>query len=440
MKQYVAIVECFSNGRFYLRDIEKCGLFPLVIYPKIEDAVYLEHRAHVRDHLSPEIPVIDAPENIEELLELLAPYNIVCVLAGSEYGVELSDQLAQRLNLPGNNPANTIIRRNKANMQAALEAKGLRAIRSRVISTCDEADAFFDELGGGMAVLKPLASAGTQGVHFCQNKAELRQYFNALTACKDYFGNDICQVLMQEHIHGVEYIVNTASCGGTHRVTDIWRYSKVAIGSEGNAYDYARLVTKTDPAIRELIAYTFQVLDALDFTYGPAHGEFFIDEKGPVLIEIAARPMGGGFSAELLDLCVGHHLTDCALDSYLAPDKFEKAGKSGYHPPMEMMIKYFISPASGRVVSLPVKPFLQSLPSFRQVDFTDEVLAGVLTKTVDLSSSPGYCQLCHADPEVLTNDYRKIRSVEQDAFELLFSDKPAPDAPALPDVPKSMAG
>ncbi len=433
-KQYVAIVECFSNGRFYLKDIERCGLSPLVIYPNIEDATYLAHRAHVRDRLTPDVPVIDAPDNLDELLELLSPYNIVCVLAGSEYGVELSDQLAHRLKLPGNNPLTTIIRRNKAAMQATLEGAGLRAIRSRVIRSCDEADAFFDELGGSKVVLKPVASAGTQGVHFCENKSELRQYFNELTLCRDYFGADITEVLMQEHINGVEYIVNTASSDGKHRITDIWRYNKVAIGSEGNAYDYARLVTKPDAKIQALIEYAYQVLDALDFSYGPAHGEFFIDEKGPVLIEIAARPMGGGFSPELLDHCLGHHLTDCALDSYLAPDKFAKAEKMGYHPRTEMMIKYFISPNAGVASSLPLVPLLKSLPSFREVDFTDELLAGELKKTVDLSSSPAYCQLCHADAAVLMNDYETIRSIEQEAFELLFSDDSAYSNPAPLDI------
>ncbi len=435
MNQYVAIVECFSNGRFYLQDIEKSGYLPLVIYPRSEDPVYLEHRAWVRDNLSPSIPVIDAPDSLDELLELLSPYRIACVLAGSEYGVPLTDQLAQRLNLPGNNPATSIKRRNKASMQAALEECGLRAIRSRVIGSWDEAEAFYDQLDCGTVVLKPLSSAGTQGVHFCQNKAELRQHYDELTTCRDYFGQTISQVLMQERITGVEYIVNTASCCGVHRVTDLWRYNKVPIGSEGNAYDYARLVTQPEPAIRELITYTYRVLDALDFSFGPAHGEFFIDDKGPVLIEVAARPMGGGFASELLDCCVGHHLTDCALDTYLAPAKFQKARTFGYHPAMEMMIKYFIAPADGTVSRLPVVPLLKSLPSFKQVNFTDELRAGRLTKTVDLSTFPAYCQLCHSDPAVLLADYQRIRSIEEKDFQQLFSDDSTLAAPAVDQVP-----
>ena len=35
------------------------------------------------------------------------------------------------------------------------------------------------------------------------------------------------------------------------------------------------------------------MLDALDFCYGPSHGEYMLTETGPVLIEAASRPMGG---------------------------------------------------------------------------------------------------------------------------------------------------
>ena len=53
--------------------------------------------------------------------------------------------------------------------------------------------------------------------------------------------------------------------------------------------------------------------------YGPVHGEYMIDEKGPVLIEVNCRPMGGGMSKQFMDLAFGQHETDSALDAYLDP-------------------------------------------------------------------------------------------------------------------------
>lgn len=421
-EQYAVIVECSSNGRFYIPEARKRGLVPLVIYPHLPDSPYTAMRAHTRDYLDEDIIVIDAPENMDELLNLLRPYNIVCVLAGSEYGVEMADALAKRLGLPGNAPETSHIRLKKSEMQEALKRAGLRHIRSLTVTSTQEAEDFWQELGVKRVVVKPLASAGTLGVHFCDTVEELRLHLDNLFADKDLFGRPISEVIIQEYIDGTEYIVNTASCGGVHRMTDMWVYNKVAVGSEGNAYDYARLVTRLDLGHREIIEYAFATLDALGYEYGPGHGEFMVDEKGPVLIEVGARPMGGGFSMDLLDECLGHHMTDCAMDTYLEPKRFEDARRELYRPAMDMMIKYFIAPKAQNVSSLPALAILKHLQSFRRANLTEVIESGALEKTVDLISAPAYLQLCHKNSMVLEQEYQTIRRVEQRYFNLLFAE------------------
>ena len=421
-QQHVAIVECSSNGRFYIAEAQRRGLQPLIIYPRLPDSPYTAMRAHTRDGLPKDIPVIDAPDNIDALIECLAPYDIACVLAGSEYGVAMADQLARRLGLPGNAPETSCVRLEKPNMQEALRKAGIRHIRSKTVTTVEEAETFWRELGKRRVVVKPLASAGTLGVHFCASLQELQKYIGELLTGKDLFGREIKAVMVQEYIDGTEYIVNTVSCHGVHRITDLWMYNKVPIGSEGNAYDYARLITRLEPGHREMIQYAYQVLDALGYTYGPSHGEYMVDEEGPVLIEAGARPMGGGFSMDLLDACLGHHLTDCAMDAYLNPERFEAVRLAPYHPAMEMMIKYFIAPKRQKVFTLPALSFLKHLKSFRRVDLTDVLQSGMLEKTVDLISAPAFFQLCHPDFNVLMKDYQVIRQIERQDFGLLFAE------------------
>ncbi len=336
--------------------------------------------------------------------------------------VAMADELSHRLGLPGNSPESSHVRLKKSEMQEALKRAGIRYIRSRTVTSTEEAEDFWKELGVKRVVIKPLASAGTLGVHFCTTRDELKMHMDNLFADKDLFGRPICEVLIQEYIDGTEYIVNTVSCGGVHRMTDLWMYNKVAIGSEGNAYDYARLITRLDLGHRELIEYAYQTLDALGYEYGPSHGEYMIDEKGPVLIEVGARPMGGGFSMDLLNACVGHHMTDCAMDSYLEPERFEQARRAPYRPAMEMMIKYFIAPKAQEVSTLPALAILKHLKSFRRANLTEVIESEALEKTIDLISAPAFLQLCHTDPMVLEQEYQTLRRIEQRHFGLLFAE------------------
>lgn len=105
----IVIVEAISTGLFYEQDILDRGYQPLVIYPYIEgkeeDKAYYENtRSACRKQLSDRTIVIPDDGCFEHLLTALKPYDIACVLAGSEMGVVLADRLAQALSLPGNPP------------------------------------------------------------------------------------------------------------------------------------------------------------------------------------------------------------------------------------------------------------------------------------------------------------------------------------------------
>ena len=48
---------------------------------------------------------------------------------------------------------------------------------------------------------------------------------------------------------------------------------------------YMETVTELGVGHSQLIRYAFDVLEAIGIQYGPVHGEYMVDEKGPVLIE-----------------------------------------------------------------------------------------------------------------------------------------------------------
>ena len=78
---------------------------------------------------------------------------------------------------------------------------------------------------------------------------------------------------MQEFLRGIEYVVDSVSSGGDHRVAAIWRYDRRAINGAGFVLNGQRLLAPEEPEAAKLRAYAFNVLDALEFQHGPSHME-----------------------------------------------------------------------------------------------------------------------------------------------------------------------
>ena len=133
------------------------------------------------------------------------------------------------------------------------------------------------------------------------------------------YGDNISEILIQERIKGVEYIVNTVSRDGVPCVTTVWKYNKIKTSEGANVYDSIETVNELNLGEAEMIEYAYNVAEAIGVKYGPIHGEYMVDDKGPVLIEVICRPMGGNLPSEFLDRISGQHETDSILDSYLKP-------------------------------------------------------------------------------------------------------------------------
>lgn len=216
-------------------------------------------------------------------------------------------------------------------------------------------------------------------------------------------------------------------------MTDMWVYNKVPVGDSGICYDSIRLIRKPDERCRKMVKYIYQALTALGFEYGPSHSELFWDKNGPVLVETGARPMGGYMNEDLLIEAVGHYLADTALISYINATEFKALQEKVYAPPKDLMEKYFITPRHAKLKSIPAMQLLSKLPSVREIKIRDAIEGYRTEKTVDYFSAPGFVLLCHEDSEVLMNDYRLIRDLEEKYPTLLFEG--GSSAVSRPDTP-----
>ena len=172
----------------------------------------------------------------------------------------------------------------------------------------------------------------------------------------------------------------------------------------------------------ELVEYAYAVADAMGIQYGPIHGEYMVDENGPVLIEVNCRPMGGTMDAEFLDRLSGQHETDSILDAYLNPDKFYRELEKGYGLYGHGALKFFIVPKDLIAKASPLNHVSNKLKSHYKTSIAQINEFQPFSKTKDLETSCGTTYLFHEDRFQVHNDLEFLKSIEKNAFQLVLSE------------------
>merc|ERR1719335_654685 len=238
-----------------------------------------------------------------------AGFNIKAVVAGSEPGVELAEQLQAALCSSERNSVRTsMLRRDKYPMQEALRKANLRAIKQKFTKSPEEVFEWMKESDMDFPlILKPAMSAATEGVHKCNDAEAVVRAFAA--ECESGKVN-ICGVqnnglIAQEFLRGTEYVVDGISCGkGQHAVVAMFKYQKLP----DLTYEYTKLIESTGEVQDSLRAYIFKVLDAVGLHFGPSHAEVIVTKDGPCLVEVGARMHGASGPAVMHDATgVGIH-------------------------------------------------------------------------------------------------------------------------------------
>ena len=423
----IIVVECISTGKNYIGDIVNRGYNPVVLHLKDSDTEdgekFGEHVLEEYKMIPYEFDMIYEKDTFKETLEEVQKFNPLLVVPGNERGVILATRLSYELGLLGNSIENLDAMTLKNEMHNRLAERGLRSIKGKVIHSLDEALEFYDEENLKEVVIKPTYSAGSASVRICLNRDEMIDSIKHLFDKVNYYGDKIDELLVQERINGVEYIVNTVTHKGTHRVTLVWKYNKVRTSEGAIVYDSCETVNELSLGEAEMVEYAYKVADALEIQYGPVHGEYMIDEKGPVLIEVNCRPCGGGMPADFLDLISGQHETDSILDSYLKPKCFFDELKKNYKLYSHGTLKFFITPKNMIVRSSPIVNIEKKLKAFHESTLINTTYNDMFfQKTEDLNTAAGYAFLVHKEKSAVDHDLNFLRDVERHAFSLILSD------------------
>lgn len=145
-------------------------------------------------------------------------------------------------------------------------------------------------------VVKPLRLAASRGVIRADDPAALAA---ALARVQRILGTSSDQVLIEDFVPGVEVALEGLLVGGRLNVLALFDKPDPL---DGPFFEESIYITPSHlaPATQEAIARVAQLAaTALGLREGPVHAELRVNQRGPWLIELAARPIGGRCSAAL---------------------------------------------------------------------------------------------------------------------------------------------
>ncbi|WP_190016084.1 ATP-grasp domain-containing protein [Streptomyces lucensis] len=350
---------------------------------------------------------------LADTVAAVARHAAVAVVAAGEYGVELADQLSEALGVPTNGTRLSPARRNKYLMTETIRAAGLRAARQRLVSTAQELMEFHRETGGRI-VVKPLRSAANDGVSVCDTPEDSAAALKAILEGTTVFSETNTAAVAQEYLAGGEYVVDTVSRDGHHRVTDVWKYSKMSVPGVRDRITGGHLIAHDAPVRERLTAYARQVLDALGIRHGPAHLEIILTADGPCLVEVGAR-MAGANTPYYAELGAGESQIGWTVEAYLHPERFLAAHRRPYRLERHVSVCWPTAPAAGTLRSYPLLDVVEGLESFNNVEMFVRP-GGTVVRTVDDSTKTLAVGLVHPSAEVVERDFNTLTYLDGPGF------------------------
>lgn len=361
--------------------------------------------------------------DLQQTTRTLASLGVGRVVAGSESGVFLADELAHRLQAPGNDPSTSAWRREKSAMSNALQAAGLAHPRTFKAHSPYGARNAAWRVGTWPVVVKPVDSAASDNVVFAQDADEVELAARTVLGGRNVFGAQNTTVICQEYLAGTQYAVNTVSRGGVHRLVEVWADTRLALPGHRSIYDRMDLLTPDDPVVARLYDYVQRCLDALGITEGPGHSEVILTSAGPVLVETGAR-LQGGDSVRLMREACGSSQADALAEAVIG----DRAGfgRIGY-PYRTPVTQLFLQAPADSFISASGADRLAAIPGVTGT--VHPLHAGEqVSATIDLLTSPGTVYLS-GDRATVERAYRSVRALENDGlYELALSSQPRLDA------------
>lgn len=404
MTRCVAIVDPYSSGRLLAERLHDNGANCIAI--KSSREVPPIFRRNLKKHCFDEI--LEDGGNLAVMLRRQYGANLTHVMAGCESGVELSDRLSENLGLPSNGVALSSARRDKFLMSEAVRKSGLQTAGVFRSKNPHELKNWATSRNFWPVVVKPISSVASDDVHLCESGDDVLGAAAEIIGKKNVLGIVNQEALLQDYLEGQEYVVDSVSLDGHHKVTAFWAYRKDRRRTRSTGYDAMTLLPYNGQRQEALARYAVGVLDALGIRFGPAHCELMWCGAGPVLVEVGAR-LSAGLNAELSEICGCLSQLGETVKTVLDPKEFYDTGKDLKILKKHAANVFFHREKQGRLRSVRRENELRQLKTLYRLSLgakAGELLPPVL----------GMVTLVHKDLSEVEKDIEEIRALEEDGL------------------------
>ncbi len=226
----------------------------------------------------------------------LGPAPLHGVLAVGDRPAVLAARVAAARGLPWHTVEGARAGRDKWRFRAAQQAAGLPAPRGLLV----DAGATTAPTGVRFpCVVKPLVLSGSRGVIRADTPAALTAALARVTAIleagdvRDLRDPAARQILIEDYVEGHEFAVEGLMTRGTFRALAVFDKPEALVGPFFEETIYVTPTARTRADGAAVVAAVTAAARASGLYHGPVHAECRVSASGVVVLEAAARPIGG---------------------------------------------------------------------------------------------------------------------------------------------------
>lgn len=407
------IIDGYSTGKNYARFLIEVGYIVLHIQSNENLPEFVTREVEENNYTD-----LFVFTDIDEIISKISQYGVPeFIIPGSDTGVELADFLSLKFDTAKkNNIATSTARRDKFLMGEKIRQHGIKSIKQIKTHNIERAfEWILNEKIHYPLVVKPIKSGSGEGFCLCHNLFDVKLAFEKLLEKKDLFNQINHEVLVQEFISGKEYVVNTISCNGKHFVSDYYLYHK-KITEEGHSiYDAIEFLPLDFEHSEILKSYAFSVLDALDIQYGPGHAEIILNDTGPTLVEIGARPAGADLDLKILNKTYQYSQVELSSIAYQNSELYFSLINRIKNTFDNYLLMVFLNPdKNGKIREFNLSK-ITKLPSYKKVELFRSQ-GDYVSKAAHLDDAIGVVYLQHKDKNVTQQDHRILQQMESSSY------------------------
>ncbi|MCX2725958.1 ATP-grasp domain-containing protein [Thermomicrobium sp. 4228-Ro] len=252
-------------------------------------------------------------EAVDALIALTREFPVRAIVPVDDAGTVLAALVASRVGLPSNDPDAALAARDKWVMRQRFAAAAVPAPIARAFPALADLPEIVSHVTFP-CVVKPTRLSGSRGVIRADDPEQLAQAVERVRQILASDGLDLANalILVEQFVPGFEVAVEGLLTNGTLTVLAIFDKPDPL---DGPFFEETIYVTpsRLPQNIQHAIAHTTEkAAKALGLRTGPIHAELRVNERGPWVIEIAGRSIGG-LCSRILEFGTGMTLEELIL-------------------------------------------------------------------------------------------------------------------------------